>query len=140
MNKFEALMQFLTEQVQGFSQLVLVDANFDVFRRAWCIAEIVEATSAGIPSRLSLGSPDVLDKHYEGLVALDVRNCRASRAEDKDMILARIGDTHAFNMTLQWAIFGTQGLLGKWIDGQQRAAIIGRFLGRARNIQQSLGP
>jgi hypothetical protein len=132
MNKFDDMMRLLADQVVGFSHLVVVDAAFEVFQRAWCVAEIVESDLSGIPCRVIVKSSDLLDRHYAGLKKLDVRDCKASRVEDKDMILSNIYNVDAFNMELQWVIFRTRGLLSKWVDGQERAALIGRITRRAR--------
>lgn len=130
-NKFDSMMRLLSERVPGFSHLVVVDANFNLFGRAWCIAEIVESSISRIPKRIMLHSREMLDLHYHDLVSVDVANCRAAREEDKNMILSKISDRDAFNNQLQWAIFGTEGLFSKRLDGQERAAEIGRIVARA---------
>merc|ERR1712060_599865 len=131
MNKFISMMRLLGKRAGGFSHLVVADASFEVFRRAWCIAEIVESSCSGVSQRIMLHSTAAVDLHYGALADLDVRRCEASLAEDKDMILSAIDDIGAFNTQLQWAIFGTEGLLTKWVDGQERAALVARFLQRA---------
>lgn len=132
MNKFDTMMRFMNERVPSFLHVVIVDADFDVFYRAWCVAEIVESDLSGIPQQLKILSTDALDQKYDNLSLLDVRDCRASRIEDRDMILSNIKDIQHFNAHLQWAIFGTEGLFSKWFDGQERAALIGRLVRRAR--------
>jgi len=130
-NKFDAMMRFLHEASTDFSHLVVVDMEFDLFTRAWCIAEIVESDLSGISQRILLHSQEMLDYHYDSLSLIDVRNCKASRVEDKELILKRINDPSSFNVQLQWTIFGTKGLFSKWLDGQERAALIGRIVRRA---------
>jgi len=132
MNKFDSMMRLLSERVPGFSHLVVADANFELFGRAWCIAEIVESSVSGIPQRIMLHSHEMLDLHYHRLAFVDVADCRAAREEDKEMILSRIQDRDAFNKRLQWAIFGTEGLFSNWLDGRERAAVIGRIVARAQ--------
>jgi hypothetical protein len=73
-----------------------------------------------------------MDYHYSNLSTLDLRDCQASLPEDKEMILSKIDDVDAFNAHMQWVIFGTQGLFGKWMDGQARGEIIGRIIKRAK--------
>jgi hypothetical protein len=137
-NKFDSMMRLLSERGPGFSHLVVVDANFNLFGRAWCIAEIVESSVSGIPQRIMLHSREMLDLHYQELASVDVANCRAAREEDKAMILSRICDRDAFNNQLQWAIFGTEGLFSKRLDGQERAAEIGRIVARAMSIAHTV--
>jgi len=133
-NKFDDMMRYLAENVESFRHLVVVDAAFAVFSRAWCIAEVVESNVSGIPQRIKIHSQKVLDLHYESLSMIDVRKCRSSRPEDRNMILSNIPDVDAFNAQLQWAIFGTMGLLSRWVDGQERAAMIGRIVKRTKTV------
>lgn len=132
MNKFDDMMRVLFQGTSGFSHLVVADACFEVFHRAWCVAEIVESNSSGMPQQIKLKSIAALDQCYDRLMHLDVRECRASRPEDRDMILANIRDVEAFNLHSQCAIFGTRGLFGKWLDGRERGSLVGRVVKRAR--------
>merc|ERR1712048_1006299 len=111
-----------------------------VFTRAWCIAEIAQANLSSIPQIIKTHSLRMVDAHYSSLSTLALQDCHASRPEDKDMILAKIEDIDAFNAHMQWVIFGMQGLFSKWMDGQARAAIIGRIIKRAktREVTQRL--
>ena len=59
-NKFDELMNYLMENVEGFTHVIVVDRNLEVFGRAWCVAEIAEGRLSGIPQRLLLPSNDVL--------------------------------------------------------------------------------
>jgi len=133
MNKFDSMMRHLCSSVRGFTHVVAVDADFELCTRAWCIAEIVESGECGIPKRIMIHSEEMLDRHYESLSTIDVRDCRASRVEDKLMILQKIRDVDTFNTQLQWAIFGTQGVFSRLIDAQDRAALIARIVVRARS-------
>jgi len=132
LNKFDDVMRFLNQQNSSFSQIIVVDEAFQVFFRAWCVAEIVEGHILGIPGKVKLPSSSILDVHYDTLSMLDVRDCQASRLSDKEMILARIEDYTAFNLSLQGLIFGSAGLFSKWVDGQERARQINRIAARAR--------
>ncbi|CAK9087506.1 Dynein heavy chain 12 [Durusdinium trenchii] len=131
MNKFDSMMRHLNRQQRDFSHLVVVDVAFDVFTRAWCIAEIVESGRSRIHQRIKLHSEAALDRNYQRLSSIDVRHCKASRPEDREMILQSIQDVKRFNSDLQWTIFGTEGLLRKWMDGRERAALAGRCVRRA---------
>lgn len=135
MNKFNAMMRHLASLEKHFSHLVIADSHFKVFTRAWCIAEIVESEVSQVPKRIKIHSQSSLDNHYQSLSCIDVRDCEASRPEDRDMILSGISDLDALNAELQWAIFGTRGLphrklLSKWVDGPGRAALVARILRR----------
>jgi hypothetical protein len=121
----------LFRRVEGFAQVVAVDKNFEVFSRAWCVAELVEADGLAIPQYVTIYSHQTLHHHYNLLAAVDVQNCQASRPEDKASILGNIDDIGAFNERLQWLIFGTEGLFCTWMDGRDRAKIVGRIASRA---------
>lgn len=130
LNKFHWMMRHLGKEHQGFSHLVVADAKFEVFTRAWCIAEIVESEASCIPKRIMTHSETAVDDKYNSLVCIDVRDCRASRSEDREMILAHIMDVDSFNLQLQLAIFGTEGLLSEWVDGPGRTSLVARILRR----------
>lgn len=106
--------------------VVVVDEAFDLFTRAWCVAELVESEARGIPQAVKVHSQGAVDCNYDNLSFLDVRNCRASRSEDKELILQRILNFDAFNDRLQWLIFGTEGIFKDCVDMRDRAAILGR--------------
>jgi len=132
LNKFDDVMRFLRYwHREAFAQVIVVDVSFQVFSRAWCVAEIIEGNNLGIKSSVKILSEIILDTHYDMLTVLDVQECKASRVEDKDMILAKITDTAVFNLHLQECIFGTAGLFHQWRDGQEQARQIGRILRRA---------
>jgi len=137
LNKFDDMMRFLQETVPTFKQVVAVDAEFSMFSRAWCVAELVEADSSCIPQAVLIHSSTSLEQHYGNLATLDVRGCEASRAEDKDMILKKIGNIETFNERLQWLMFATEGLFSTWVDAVSRASTVGRIAGRALRHCQS---
>jgi len=130
MNKFDAMMRHLSRGSEHFAHLVVADTLFNVFTRAWCIAEIVESKRSGIKQRIKLHSATALDQNYGWLRYIDVRNCKASRPEDREMILENITDVAKFNSDLQWTIFGTEGLL-HWMDGPGRIRQVQRIVKRA---------
>ena len=100
-NKFDSTMSLLAREVASVSQVVVVDPQFDVLFRAWCVAEIVEGNILGIPARISVQSRDAVDENYDRLSLLDVRACEASVQSDKDMILSKIADVDVFNLRLR---------------------------------------
>jgi len=131
MNKFDDMMNYLQGNVAGFALVVAVDMAFDLFSRAWCVAELVEADTSGIPQGIKIHSEETLDRNYDRLSMLDVTNCRATIQADKDLILSKIPDLDAFNNRLQWLVFGTEGIFQKWSDAQARAETAGRIASRA---------
>ena len=117
MNKFDDMMVFLTHRVPEFKQVVAVDCDFTIFSRAWCVAELVQASAEQIPQRVQVFSRRHFDiraedaETYLKLATLSVARCEASRPEDKEAILARIPNVAEFDMNLQSIIFGEQGVL-----------------------------
>merc|ERR1719362_1930185 len=93
-------MSLLCEQVPCFGQVVVVDETFEVFSRAWCLAETVNACQNQMPQELKIHSTKSLKTHSSKVKCLDVRDCEASRPEDKAAILARIEDVDYFNKYL----------------------------------------
>lgn len=133
MNKFDDMIHLLHCEIPDFILVASVDYYFQIFMRAWCVAELVEAETCGISLVMKIHSEELLDHYYNELSRLDVRACKASRAEDKAMILYRIRNVDAFNARLQWLIFGSQGLFKSWADAHQRAKMVGRI---ARRVQK----
>jgi len=131
LNKFDSMMSHLVGAVPGFKQVIAVDMHFNIFTRAWCVAELVEADSCSIPQSVLVHSQASLDQHYETLAYLDVRRCQASRPEDKAMILDKVSNADEFNERLQWLMFGTEGIFSTWVDADCRASQVGRICGRA---------
>lgn len=132
LNKFDDMMALLANEAEGFVHIVGVDKNFDVFMRAWCVAEMVEGGTLHVPQRVIIHSNNSLERHYMALAALDVRMCQATRAEDKEEILARIEDISIFNEYLQWLLFDAEGLFGELIDQEARLNAVGSILQRMK--------
>ncbi|CAE7247289.1 Scn11a [Symbiodinium natans] len=123
LNKFDDMMTVLHDSVLGFRQVVAVDRQLDVFHRAWCVAELVEASRLDMQQVIQVHKTSELDIYsvdtqaYATLATLSVRDCSASRPEDKADILAKIGDTEEFDAKLHAVIFGQHGLLGRRFHG-----------------------
>lgn len=134
LNKFDDVMALLAAKDPGFSQIICVDVGFDLFSRAWCIAEIAQAFGMGLEQRLQVVAGRHLHKHEDRLRALKVEKMEATRQEDKDEILAKISDKVAFDAEVQNMIFGRCGLLAGWasLDGGQKLDYIGWWLRWAR--------
>ncbi|CAE8600696.1 unnamed protein product, partial [Polarella glacialis] len=115
LNKFDDMMGHVARRDDQFEQLIVVDSKFDLFTRAWCVAEVAEAFRIGIPQNMKIQSGQVLHAFEERLRFLKVQEMEASRPEDVAEILAKIPDKDAFNAQLQTLIFDEHtGLLAQW--------------------------
>jgi hypothetical protein len=131
MNKFDDVMTYLAQSDKALSQCVAIDTDFNVFSRAWCIAEAVEGCRLGIKQSLVVPSRRLLDLNTPKLLRLRVQEMEASWPEDKELILAKILDKDEFNKQLQSLIFDRQsGLLAMWhhLDTEQQMGFVGRLL------------
>mmetsp|Transcript_120248 Transcript_120248/g.256643 ORF Transcript_120248/g.256643 Transcript_120248/m.256643 type:complete len:459 (-) Transcript_120248:30-1406(-) len=113
MNKFDAMMAHLCRVSVGFQQVVAVDKAFSLFQRAWCVAELVEANMLGLNQALQLFSVDSMCDTEFDFSAIRVENCKATRPEDVEEILAKIPDIEQFNGDLQRLLNGQDGLLNR---------------------------
>lgn len=115
MNKFSEMMYKLGRNNGRFGHVIVVDSNFDVFGRAWCVAELAQGKRDGLEQTLKIADLGVVKKHREKLKTLDVRNCLASREEDREFILACIHDIDTLNLALRKLLLEPKkGLLEKW--------------------------
>ncbi|CAJ1447384.1 unnamed protein product, partial [Effrenium voratum] len=106
LNKFDAMLGYLGKHQRGFWQIVAVDQALQIFSRAWCVAELVEARRLALKQRLVVHSKDsVSGKKTSPLKNIRVQDCKASRPEDVDEILAKIEDKDRFNEELKRALF-----------------------------------
>jgi len=131
MNKFDDVMMFTFSRNKQLVQCIAVDVDFEVFSRAWCIAEVVESSRIGIKAVLVVPSRQQLVAHTPKLLRLKVEEMQASFPEDKELILARIDDKPSFNRQLSNLIFDRQsGLLAVWhhLDAEQQMGMVGRLL------------
>ena len=112
MNKFDDMMAFLARKDPNFTEVIAVDANLDLFGRAWCVAELFEAHRMGMAQNLMLRNTATLMTRQRTLQGVRVEDMKASRPEDVQQILEKIPDKKAFNEKLQELIFdGQVGLL-----------------------------
>ncbi|CAE8667472.1 unnamed protein product, partial [Polarella glacialis] len=115
LNKFDDMMGHIARIDDQIEQLIVVDSKFDLFTRAWCVAEVAEAFRIGIPQKMKIKCGQVLHAFEERLRLLKVHEMEASRPEDVAEILAKIPDKDAFNAQLQTLIFDENtGLLAQW--------------------------
>jgi len=138
LNKFDDMMAFRKENTSGFGQLIVIDENFDVLRRAWCVAEMVEGNALSAEGdytmRVNVFSENAVDVNYDKLALLDVRQCEATSEADKKFILTKIAKPEAFNLKLQHMVFSSQGIFSKWVDGKERSRQVGRIWQRCASI------
>jgi len=128
MNKFTDMMTYLAASGPDFQQVVVVDPGFELFSRAWCIAEIAQARAAGMAQSLKLSAKQDIAAHADRLKDLRVQDMKASRPEDVDEILDSISDHDEFNARLHDMIFDKDsGLLSAWMCAQQRMEHAGRL-------------
>ena len=129
-NKFDDMMHHLAMS-GGCRQVIAVDNSLELFRRAWCVAEIAEAKRLQMDQSLKLSSKAKLLEHARTLEHLDVRNMRASSEKDKELILGRIDDLDDFNSKLQALISDPKsGLVASWhaMDSLQQIGEVGRLI------------
>ena len=129
-NKFDDMMRLLAT-TGGCRQVIAVDKALDLFRRAWCVAEIAEAKRLQMDQSLKLWSKATLQGRARTLENLDVRDMRASSEKDKELILGKIQDVDDFNAKLQVLIFDPKsGLVATWnaMDSLQQIGEVGRLI------------
>lgn len=131
MNKFVDMMAYLASNDEDFQQVVAVDPEFQLFERAWCIAEMAKAHSLYVTQNLKMLMCTSSNQFEKMLRALDVRNLKASRPEDVEYILASIPDHDEFNTRLKELIFNPHiGVYTRWVhsDPRGRMALAGRVI------------
>ena len=123
MDKFDEMMGLLKlkeASAGSFGQVIAVDRKFELFQRAWCVAEIAEASKSRIPPFLKVASSDSITDNFEKIQNLDVQHCDASRQEDKEYILEKVKKSttiELFNEELR-RIIG--GIAFQWMGNQAR--------------------
>eukprot|EP00913_Durusdinium_trenchii_P022151 g20812.t1 len=110
-NKFDDMMYHLAS-TGSCRQVIAVDQSFDLFQRAWCVAEIAEAKRLHMRQSLKLLSKAAIEQRAQSLGRLDIRNMGASSEKDKELILGKIGSIDHFNAELQSLIFDPKSGLG----------------------------
>lgn len=129
-NKFDDMMYHLAS-TGSCRQVIAVDQSFDLFQRAWCVAEIAEAKRLHMRQSLKLLSKAAIEQRAQSLGRLDIRNMGASSEKDKELILGKIGSIDHFNAELQSLIFDPKsGLFASWsaMDSVQQMSEVGRLI------------
>eukprot|EP00747_Dinoflagellata_sp_TGD_P193770 gnl/TRDRNA2_/TRDRNA2_60387_c0_seq1.p1 gnl/TRDRNA2_/TRDRNA2_60387_c0~~gnl/TRDRNA2_/TRDRNA2_60387_c0_seq1.p1 ORF type:complete len:304 (-),score=45.08 gnl/TRDRNA2_/TRDRNA2_60387_c0_seq1:144-1055(-) len=139
MNKFDDMMVLLCAHVEGFEQVVAVDKDFDIFFRAWCVAELVEAANLHMAQCLKVHSNTSIQKNKAKIQDLDVRNCKASREEDEELILSKIPDIDGFNKKLRELLMDEEdGLLIALSKELQEASVFTQICALLSSVAKGL--
>jgi hypothetical protein len=133
MDKFDQMMKLLatrnaperagkdfeTNGLTPFGEVIAVDRKFDLFNRAWCVAEIAEAEKNDMKHFLYVASEENIRENLGKIESFDVNECSATRWEDKKCILESIkqqaGGIEAFNQNMR-RLGG--GLAFEWLNKQ----------------------
>merc|ERR1712087_1002131 len=86
--------------------------GFELFSRAWCVAEIAAAHKMGMVQKIKVDSVLSLDEREADLKRLRIQDMKATRPEDIDEILSKIPDPSVFNEHVQHLLF--EDLLPGW--------------------------
>lgn len=65
---------------------VVIDAQFQLFNRAWCIAELAASYKAGMDLQLKMFSMEGFQNHEQHLRSLQIQDMHASRVEDQSLL------------------------------------------------------
>merc|ERR1712096_198623 len=133
------MMTFLSSTDPSFEQVIAVDADFKLFSRAWCVAEIAAANIAGMKHNLKINAASTLEDYADDLRALRIENMEASRPEDRDEILAGIPDTNASNVRLQSLLFNELFPAWEELDASEqmnRVGAMARWHNAGRHVAQ----
>ncbi|CAJ1435119.1 unnamed protein product [Effrenium voratum] len=130
MNKFDDMMSYLAYSNPSFAQLIAVDMNFNLFTRAWCVAEIHCAQQKRMTQRMSIFSEANLKQHEQWLHMLRVEEMRASNPADTQRILSKIEDKELFDRELQCLIFDEDGLVQACFAGFGKVNLLGKIAQR----------
>eukprot|EP00435_Cladocopium_sp_Y103_P070289 s99_g35.t1 len=125
MNKFDNMMDCIFSLNPECSQLIAVDIEFNLFTRAWCVAEIHQAQQMHMPQRMIIFSEENLKREEVWLHHLKVQEMKASNPADVKFILSKIDDPRQFDADLQQLIFGTGGLVQACHMGFERVSLLG---------------
>ena len=113
MNKFDEMIRCLRKSNPKFSQIVAIDKEFEIFTRAWCVAELVESKQSKCTQQLKVYDIENIESRVTTLEHLDVIQCQSSRPEDKEAILSKIGDVARFNTFLRDLVLGPRDESGR---------------------------
>jgi len=89
-------MHHVRVHVGAFKQVVALDENMQLVSRAWCVAELVEGRGLKI-QRAYVSYDCLLRSKTAALKMIRVQDCKASRPEAVEEILAQVKDKEKFN-------------------------------------------
>lgn len=104
MDKFDKMLAFLFRTIgSSFAQLLALDTYGAALRRAWVVSEVATCMSLGIIQEVGVYFPVKIGNPAmrTAVKRLNVRNCEASRPEDKTLILNAIADKDEYNRKVQ---------------------------------------
>jgi len=129
MNKFDDMMLYLSSNDPSFRQVIAIDREFDLFKRAWCVSEIHLAHSSYINAAVKFHTHKSLELHQNMLMNLRVQDMESSRPEDKAMILGKIDNLDDFNETLRWIVLDEDtGIFANCQDSLQASGNLGKIV------------
>ena len=110
MNKFD-MMALLAEKSPKFAEVLAVDADLNLFQRAWCVAELDEAHPLGMAQK-----PFPKEQGHLNDTAIHfATGGEYEGPEDVQQILSKLPNKMAFNQKLHELMFdGNVGLLAAW--------------------------
>lgn len=138
MNKFDNMMDCIFSLNPECSQLIAVDIQFNLFTRAWCVAEIHQAQQMYMPQRMIIFSEENLKREEVWLHHLKVQEMKASNPADAKFILSKIDDPRQFDADLQQLIFGTGGLVQACHMGFERMSLLGAVAQKGFDRQRTM--
>lgn len=125
MNKFDDMMNCIYSLNPKCSQVIAVDLDFNLFTRAWCVAEIHQAQTMSMSQRMIIFSEENLKKHEVWLHDLKVQEMKASNPQDVAFILSKIDDPQRFDAEVKNLVFGNGGLVQACHMGFERVSLLG---------------
>jgi len=130
MNKFVDMMSCLKCISPRFKQVIATDMSFNLFSRAWCVAEIHRGRQMRLSQSMAMHSEASLREHEAKLRGMKVQEMKASNPDDVELILSQISDLDAFNQEVQQLIFDTDGLVPTWCKGLEQMSLLGEVARR----------
>jgi len=138
MNKFIDMLSCMSCISPCFEHSIATDMDFNLFSRAWCVAEIHCAKRLRLTQNMAMHSPLSLKNNEAKLKDLKVQEMKASNPDDVTFILSHISDLHAFNKEIQDLIFAQDGLVQTWCNGLEQMQLLGSVARRGHARSQTL--
>lgn len=117
MDKFDVMMEHLSSKLgNNFCQLVALDEQGAAITRAWVVAEVNVGFNVPLRQKTVVFWPPQISSALfkERAASIDVRQCQASRIEDKEMILSKIPDPEELNHNVRTVFENTLNVSGTY--------------------------